>query len=105
MKVYIKELSFKTIIGILPFERVKKQRVLIDISFEYKFNENHQEFIDYSEVANTAKKLMKKKKYKLIEEAIISLERKIKKKFNVSNLSIKISKPNILKDCIVSVAN
>ena len=105
MKVLIEDLSFKTIIGILPFERVKKQQVVINISFEYTFNKNKKDFIDYSKVAFIVKKTMKKKKFKLIEDAIIYLDKTLNKKFNLSNLNIKITKPTILKNCIVSVCN
>lgn len=103
MKVEIKDLSFKCIIGILDFERIKKQKVLINMSFEYKFKKDI--FIDYSEVSSYIKKQMKKKKFLLIEDAIIYFESKLSKKYDISNLHIKISKPKILKDCIVSVSN
>ena len=105
MKVFIEDLSFKTILGILPFERVKKQTVIINISFEYDFLKDKKDFIDYSKVAFIVKKTMKKKKFKLIEDAIIYLNKTLNKKFNISNLNIKITKPNILKNCIVSVSN
>ena len=105
MRVYIKELTFKTIIGILPFERVKKQKVIVDISFNYTFSKKSNDFIDYSEVATLVKKTIRKKKFKLIEDAILTLEKKIYKKFNLTKLQIKISKPEILKDCLVSVSN
>ncbi len=107
MQVYIEKLTFKTIIGILPFERVKKQKVIVDLSFKYIFSSknNSDDFIDYSEVSSLVKITMKKKKFKLIEDAILTLEKKIYKKFKLKNLKIKISKPDILKDCLVSVSN
>ena len=105
MNVYIEQLTFKTIIGILPFERVEKQKVILDIFFNYTFSKKTQDFIDYSEVSALVKKTMKKKRFNLIEDAILSLEKKIYKKFNLRNLKIKISKPNILKDCLVSVSS
>ena len=105
MNVSINQLTFKTIIGILPFERVKKQKVVIDISFKYNFKKDSKEFIDYSEISAMAKKTMNKKKFELIEDAILTLEKLIYEKFNLSNLKIKITKPDILKDCIVSVSN
>ena len=37
MKIDIENLEFKCIIGILDFERVKKQKVIINLSFEYDF--------------------------------------------------------------------
>ena len=105
MKVYIENLSFNTIIGILPFERVKKQKVIVNITFEYEFSSRSKEFVDYSEVSALVKQTTKKKKFELIEDAIVTIERKLIKKFNITNIEIKITKPTILKDCIVSVSN
>lgn len=105
MKVFIEDLTFKTIIGILPFERVKKQRVVVDISFEYRYDDGKKDFVDYSLVAKDIKKIMKKKKFELIEEGIIYLDKKLSSKYPLSNLVIKISKPDILKDCRVSVSS
>ena len=105
MKVSIDSLIFKTIIGILPFERVTKQKVILDISFKYKFTKGQKNFIDYSHVANMAKLIMKKEKFLLIEDAILYLDRALTKEFKISKLKIKITKPDILKNCTVSVGN
>ena len=103
MKVKIKNLTFKCIIGILPFERKKKQNVSINISFKYKFKEN--EFIDYSKVVQTVEKIMKKEKFLLIEEAILCLNKRLKDEFDICKLKISITKPNIINNCIVGVSN
>jgi len=105
MVVTIDNLSFKAIIGILPFERKTKQKVIVDLSFEYMFHKDSDDFIDYSIVVNIIKKTMKKKRFLLIEDAIIYLENKLNSTFKISNLKLKITKPNILKDCIVGVSN
>ena len=105
MKVSINSLEFKTIIGILPFERVTKQKVIVDIFFEYKFSKKEKDFVDYSHVAKMAKQIMKKEKFELIEEALLYLEKALKNEFNISNLYITITKPDILKNCVVSVGN
>ena len=68
MKIEIEQLTFKCIIGILDFERVKKQKVIINLSFDYDFSKDN--FIDYSEVANLVKKSMKKNKFKLLQDAV-----------------------------------
>jgi 7,8-dihydroneopterin aldolase/epimerase/oxygenase len=103
MTVHIEELTFKCIIGILDFERIKKQKIIIDMSFEYDYSNGI--FIDYSEVSNLIKSTMKKEKFELIEEAIIFIEALLYKMYKINNLKIKISKPTILKDCIVSLSN
>jgi len=104
-KVHIKNLTFKTIIGILDFERTQKQKIIINISFRYKFDTKKSNFIDYSEVAKLVKKTMKKKKFGLLEEAIIYLKKKLKRKYKIKNLYIKIEKPDILKNCEVGISH
>jgi len=47
---------------------------------------------------------MKDKKFKLLEDAVKTLSELIKNKYEVENLQLKISKPNILKDCVVSLS-
>ncbi len=103
MKIEISDLTFKCIIGILDFERIKKQRVIINISFEYDFSKDL--FIDYSEISNLIKSVMKKEKFLLLENAILHLENLLNNSYQISNLYIKISKPNILKNCVVSLNN
>ena len=103
MKIEISDLTFKCIIGILDFERIKKQKVIINISFEYDFSKDF--FIDYSEISNLIKSVMKKEKFLLLEDAILHLENLLNNSYQISNLYIKISKPNILKNCIVSLSN
>ena len=103
MKIEITDLSFKCIIGILDFERIKKQKVLINVSFEYEYSKDT--FIDYAEVSNLIKITMKKEKFLLLEDAILYLESLLLNSYKIDTLKIKISKPNILKNCIVSLSN
>lgn len=103
MKIHINDLSFKCIIGILDFERIKKQKVVINLSFEYEFSKD--KFINYAEVSELLKTTMKKEKFLLLEDAILHIENLLTKTYEISNLYIKISKPNILTNCIVSLSN
>lgn len=103
MKIDIENLEFKCIIGILDFERVKKQKVIINLSFEYAFS--NDKFIDYSEVVDLIKQTMKKEKFQLIEDAVLCLAKLLNQTYEIKNLKLKISKPTILKDCIVSLSN
>lgn len=103
MKVHIKKLSFKCIIGILDFERVKKQRVIINCSYEYAFT--NDVFVDYSQVASEIEQIMKNKKFLLLETAILYISKKIKKNYKINKVKIEIEKPDILKKCKVSIEN
>ena len=103
MKIEISNLTFKCIIGILDFERIKKQKVIINLSFEYQFSKDS--FINYAEVSDLVEKTMKKQKFLLLEDAILHLENLLNTSYDINNLKIKISKPNILKNCVVSLEN
>lgn len=100
--IFIEELRFECIIGILDFERKTAQEVIVDVEIIY---DEECGFIDYAKVANMIKKHMKKKKFFLIEDAHRFLKKKLKKKFpHIETLNIKITKPSILPDCRVGVA-
>ena len=103
MKIEISDLTFKCIIGILDFERIKKQKVVVNLSFEYEFSKDM--FINYAEISKLIEKTIKKKKFLLLEDAILHLETLLNNNYQISNLKIKISKPDILKNCIVSLSN
>lgn len=103
MKIEISDLTFNTIIGILDFERIKEQRVIINLSFEYNFSKDS--FIDYAEISNLVKSIMIEEKFLLIEDAILYLEKQLNNKYPIQNLYLKISKPDILTDCVVSLSN
>lgn|SRR5574344_1884700 len=103
MRVYIEDLTFKCIIGILDFERVKKQKVIINLYFDYEFKDD--KFINYADVSSLIKKIMKKEKFELLEDAILTIEKRLTSKYEIKNLNLKISKPTILKDCVVSLSN
>lgn len=105
MKVYIENLTFDTIIGILDFERNTPQQVIINLSFKYKFDKNSKDFVNYADVATLIEKLMKEKQYPLIEDAIIDIKNNLKEVFNIKKINLKITKPNILNNCNVSVSN
>ena len=103
LKININDLTFECIIGILDFERVKKQKVILDISFEYFFNDDGSNFIDYSHVANFAQNSMENEEFKLIEDAILYIRKGLKSTYDIKNLKVKITKPDIMPNCVVSV--
>lgn len=103
MKIHIEDLTFTCIIGILDFERKNTQKVIINVEIEYDFD---NDFINYAEVANLIKKTLINQKFLLIEDALKDLTLQLKNKFSkINTLYLKITKPSILPDCIVSVSN
>ena len=102
MKIYIENLTFETIIGILDFERLQPQDVIINLTIDYTYTQG--EFINYAEVSEMIKSIMKKEQFLLLEDALILLAQKLKQKFpKISTLQLKITKPSIMPDCSVSL--
>ncbi len=100
MKIFIKNLTFEAILGLLDFEREERQKIVIDAQIRYDFDSDN--FIDYSKVANLIKSTIVTNKFLLVEEALDVLLSKIKSHFpQTKQIKLKISKPNILQNCIV----
>ncbi len=103
MKIHIEDLKFQCIIGILDFERVTPQDVIINLAIDYEYKD---EFINYVDISTTIKLQMIESKFLLIEDALESLSKTLLKEFLLINtLYIKITKPSILPDCKVSISN
>lgn len=104
MTIHIEDLKFQCILGILDFERVTPQDVIINFETSYTFKEN--DFINYAEVSKLIEKTMQKEKFLLIENAIITLSLKLKQKFTtIETLHLKITKPSIMPNSTVSVSD
>ena len=102
MTIHIEELTFKCIIGILDFEREHEQNVVINLALDYTY---HNDFINYAQVANHVKTIMKDNEFLLIEDALQKVSSSLKKEHtNIEKLFLKITKPSILPDCRVSVS-
>ena len=100
--IYIENLTFRAVIGILDKERREAQTVVADV--EILYSKKGEVFIDYAQVAKMIEEGMKKEQYLLLEEALASLSAQIKSQFPaVETLKLKLSKPNILDNCVVSV--
>ena len=103
MQIHIEDLKFQCIIGILDFERIHVQDVIVNLTLDYLYTDS---FINYAEVASLIKSFMLQKKFLLIEDALNELSQKLRKEFqDINTLHLKITKPSILPDCKVSVSN
>jgi len=103
MTIHIEKIEILAIIGILDFERIKKQRIVIDTRIEYTFQEN--QFINYAEVISIIETMIISKKYQLLEDAVRDIQQKILKRYSqINKLYIKISKPDIIKNANVALS-
>ena len=103
MIIHVEDLKFQAIIGILDFERIQPQDVIINLTIDYEYENN---FINYADVVDIIKFDVTENKYLLNEDALNKLSMRLKKEFSIINtINLKITKPSILADCKVSVSN
>tara|TARA_Y100001970_G_C14246009_1_gene868249 strand:+ start:2075 stop:2419 length:345 start_codon:yes stop_codon:yes gene_type:complete len=101
-KVKIENLKVKTKIGISSKERKKDQLLLLTLEFDYnlpkKVNVNDIKYLkNYSTITKFLKKIVKYSNHKTLESLIIECEKKLKKEFNLKNISLTINKIDIAK--------
>ena len=100
MTIYIKDLTFYAILGILKEERKKPQKIVVNAKIKYYYTHNY--FIDYAEVSKLIKSTIIEGEFLLIEEALEKLLEKIHENFpKIDKIKLKISKPDILQNCEV----
>jgi len=102
MTIHIEELTIDTIIGILDFERNSKQKVVIETKINYIYTE--KEFINYAEVIDIIEKSLHTNRYELLEDALSGIARVLFLNYSqIETLYLKISKPDIIKNAVVSL--
>ncbi|MCQ2720845.1 dihydroneopterin aldolase [Helicobacter pylori] len=93
--VHIHNLVFETILGILEFERLKPQKISVDLDLFYTELPN-KTYLDYMEIQELIQKMMQEKQYLLIEDALKDLSHVLKTRYSgISELYLKISKLEI----------
>lgn len=103
MTIHIENLTTQAIIGILDFEREKAQNIIIDLKLNYEYDKNS--FLNYADIAQTIINDMQIKKYGLLEDALESLKEILFSQYpNIKTLYIKLTKPDILKNCHVGLS-
>jgi dihydroneopterin aldolase len=103
MTIHIEDLTFDVIIGLLDFERDRPQRVIINLQASYEYNDD--QFIDYADMVLLIQNELKEKRYELLENALLGLKEVLTTTYpELQTLSLKISKPDILPQCTVSLS-
>ena len=101
MRISIEDFQFQTIIGILDFERETPQDIVINLIIDYQYSDG--QFINYVNIRDIIKETMIDSKFGLLEDALEHLFHLISQEYKIEYLKIKIGKPSILEDAIVSV--
>ncbi|WP_187887529.1 FolB domain-containing protein [Helicobacter pylori] len=93
--VHIHNLVFETILGILEFERLKPQKISVNLDLFYTELPN-KAYLDYMEIQEIIQNTMREKQYLLIEDALKDLSQILKTRYKeISELFLKISKLEI----------
>lgn len=97
-EVFIKNLEFECIIGLLEFERLNSQKVIINASFIA------DEFVDYAKMCEKIEMDFKEKQFYKIEDALSYFLLEFKEKIpTLKCLKMEIIKPEIIKNAKVGV--
>ncbi|WRG61219.1 FolB domain-containing protein [Helicobacter pylori] len=93
--VHIHHLVFETILGILEFERLKPQKISVNVDLFYTQLPN-KAYLDYMEIQEIIQNTMQEKQYLLIEDALKDLSHVLKTRYKeITELYLKISKLEI----------
>ncbi|GAA7349475.1 dihydroneopterin aldolase [Helicobacter pylori] len=93
--IHIHHFVFEAILGILEFERLKPQKISVDLDLFYT-QLPHRAYLDYIKIQELIQKMMQEKQYLLIEDALKDLSHALKTRYNeISELYLKISKLEI----------
>ncbi|GAA6945836.1 dihydroneopterin aldolase [Helicobacter pylori] len=93
--VHIYNFVFETILGILEFERLKPQKISVNLDLFYTQLPN-KAYLDYIKIQELIQKMMQENQYLLIEDALKDLSHALKTRYNeISELHLKISKLEI----------
>jgi len=97
--IIIKDFTFDTIIGVLDFERVTPQKVIINCEIEYEYE---KEYLDYAIISKIIKDILTTKKFEVIEDSLGYISDYLKNSYlNITKINLEILKPNILDNMIV----
>ncbi|WQY10965.1 FolB domain-containing protein [Helicobacter pylori] len=93
--VHIHNFVFETILGILEFERLKPQKISVNLDLFYTQLPN-KAYLDYMEIQEIIQNIMREKQYLLIEDALKDLSQILKTRYKeITELFLKISKLEI----------
>ena len=103
LTIHIESFAFETIIGILDFERISKQKVIVDLELDYFYSDG--QFINYVDILTLIENLFHSNKYELLEDALEEIrDELLEKHSSIVKIHLKISKPTIIENAIVALS-
>jgi FolB domain-containing protein len=107
MQINIKNLKFKTFVGIHPHEKANKQTIELNVKFNLddtlKFEKDDiSETIDYDSLSKDLEKYISSQHFNLIEKMAYNSAHYLLEKFDLKNIELEVIKPDALSNAIVS---
>ena len=102
-KLFIQGLAVRCIIGTLPRERKRKQKISIDLEFPVSvrkaaLNDNLDDAVNYKKIAERACHFAASSRFFLVETLAERLAAILLREFPISKISIRISKPEAIRN-------
>jgi dihydroneopterin aldolase len=102
-KIFIHGLKIPCIIGTLPRERKKKQRIVIDLEFPAPVRKAARrdalrDTVNYQKIAGRATAFVSKSRFYLLETLAECLTRVLLREFKLRNITLRVSKPNAIRN-------
>jgi dihydroneopterin aldolase len=101
-RIHVKNLTCYTTIGIHPWEKGRKQKVILNIEIEFDASksaksDNIKDTIDYEKISNSAIASVTNSKYELIEGLVQSIVNDILADKRVISAKVTLDKPEALE--------
>ncbi|MSR77995.1 MAG: dihydroneopterin aldolase [Candidatus Omnitrophica bacterium] len=103
-KIFIEQLEASCLIGIYDWERKIKQKITIDLEFPTNVRkaartDKIKDALNYKNIAKHTLEFISHSRFFLIETLAEKLAASILKKFKVSWIRLRLSKPGALRHC------
>ena len=102
-KILIEGLEISCIIGTLPRERKRKQKIVIDLEFPAPVRkaakrDNLRDALNYKKIAEHASGFVSQSRFFLVETLAERLAKILLREFKLKSLTLRISKPDALRN-------
>ena len=106
-KILIENLTCNASVGVYKNEKLHKQKIIINLEIVLAnkiktHTDNLDDVADYGKFRRVVLDIISSKHFNLIETLADNLIKKIETFEKVKNIKLKITKPDIFKDCSVS---
>ncbi|KAJ3278336.1 trifunctional dihydropteroate synthetase [Borealophlyctis nickersoniae] len=101
-KIFVKDLTLNTIIGVNPWEREEKQRVVVSLTIHLRFQptlliEDHvPKMHNYRTITRTISRYVEQSRYKTVEALALSIAKVMVESCHVPKVTVRVEKPSAL---------